>query len=133
MQDTLKRSRISFLDVPLAAMVNVNVEVLLWSGIILFTALTRFWGDESWKDAAYHPSLQEDLFGEIGFDKLSNGAVVAAFRARLRDVAGFRNVPEPIPMKNRMGSDIYYLFFASQNDTANKIVNDIFRRAGTNG
>ena len=92
-------------------------------------ALTRFWGDETWKDAAYHPSIQEDLFGEVELQKVSNGTVVAAFRARLRDVAGFRNVPEPIPMKNKTGSDVYYLFFASQNDTANKIVKDIFRRA----
>lgn len=91
-------------------------------------ALTRFWGDETWKDAAYHPSAQEDLFGEVELEKVSNGAVVAAFRARLRDVAGFRNVPEPVPMKNSTGSDVYYLFFASRNDTANKIVKDIFGR-----
>ena len=91
-------------------------------------ALTRFWGDETWKDAAYHPSAQEDLFGEVDLQKVTNGAVVAAFRNRLRDVAGFRNVPEPMPMKNSTGSDVYYLFFASQNDTANKIIKDIFQK-----
>jgi three-Cys-motif partner protein len=91
-------------------------------------ALTRFWGDERWREAAYHPSSQKELFEDVSLEKLSNGAVVAAFRARLRDVAGFRNVPEPVAMKNSTGATVYYLFFASQNQVANKIVNDIFRR-----
>jgi three-Cys-motif partner protein len=95
--------------------------------------LTAFWGDESWRDVAYRPSPQGTLFGHAGTEKTSNEAVVAGFQRRLRDVAGFRNVPKPMPMRNSSNAIIYYLFFASQNDIANKIVNDIFRRhaAGT--
>jgi three-Cys-motif partner protein len=92
--------------------------------------LSAFWGDETWREAAYHPSAQGDLFG-VTLEKVSNGAVVAAFRARLRDIGGFANVPEPLPMKNASGAVVYYLFFASQNTTANKIVLDIFGRYRT--
>jgi three-Cys-motif partner protein len=90
--------------------------------------LTTFWGDESWRDAAYHRSSQESLFGDVEVEKQPNDAVVEAFRKRLRDVAGFKNVPQPIPMRNRSNAVIYYLFFASQNDAASRIASDIFRR-----
>jgi len=43
MQETLRRTRSSILDAPLAALLNVNLEALLWAGIILFTLVTRFW------------------------------------------------------------------------------------------
>jgi len=97
---------------------------------LMAARLTAFWGDETWRQAAYHPSTQGDLFGDT-LEKVSNGAVVAAFRARLRDVGGFVNVPEPLPMRNNSGATVYYLFFASQNQTANKIVLDIFDRYRT--
>jgi len=51
-----------------------------------------------------------------------------AFRRRLLDVAGFKYVPEPLPMVNSQNAVIYYLFFASHNDTGRKIVSDIFRK-----
>ncbi len=34
-----------------------------------------------------------------------NAAVVAAYRQRLKDVAGFKFVPEPIPMRNTRGAN----------------------------
>lgn len=55
-----------------------------------------------------------------------NDTIVRAFRGRLRTVAHFRHVPDPLPMRNSRGNVIYYLFFASQNDTGNEIVRDIF-------
>ena len=58
----------------------------------------------------------------------SNEAVVEAFRKRLKDVAGFSYVPEPIPMRTRKGAVIYYLFFASPNNTGAKIVSEIFAK-----
>jgi three-Cys-motif partner protein len=58
--------------------------------------LTRYWGDESWRSIA------------------------------LRRVAGSANVPDPLPMKNNQGAVVYYLYFASQKDVANKIVMDVF-------
>ena len=45
-----------------------------------------------------------------------------------------RAVPEPIPMRNKTGAVVYYLFFASPNKTGAKIVKDIFntyRNRGT--
>jgi three-Cys-motif partner protein len=86
--------------------------------------MTSFWGDESWRDAAY--VAQMDIFGGEQLNKKGNEQVVAAFRKRLREVAGFKIVPEPIPMRNSTGSAIYYLFFASQKDVAGSIVKSIF-------
>ena len=86
--------------------------------------LTRYWGDESWKEAAY--TKDQDLFKHE--EKTNNEAVVEAFRKRLKDVAGFSYVPQPIPMRTRKGAVIYYLFFASPNNTGAKIVSEIFAR-----
>jgi three-Cys-motif partner protein len=83
------------------------------------------WGDRSWRDAVYRKT--RDLFGEYE-EKECNEAVVEAFRQRLKKVAGFAYVPEPIPMRNSTGAAIYYLFFASPNKTGNKIVQDIFKK-----
>jgi three-Cys-motif partner protein len=96
--------------------------------------MTRFWGDESWHEIVY--SRVGNLFGEP--EKVSSNDVIAeAFRDRLRRVAGFKSVPEPIPMRNRIGAVVYYLFFAAQKPVAAGIVRDIFNkykmRGGTDG
>ncbi len=85
--------------------------------------MNAFWGDETWKDAAYSTRL--GLFGDMQ-EKRTNDAVVAAYRQRLREVAGFEYVPEPLPMKNRRGAVVYYLFFASHNATGDKIARKVF-------
>jgi len=90
--------------------------------------LTSYWGDDSWRKAAYGPRAQRDLFDDDKVEKQSNTAVAEAFRRRLHDVAGFANVPPPLAMKNTQGAVVYYLFFASQKDVANNIVRDIFRK-----
>jgi three-Cys-motif partner protein len=85
--------------------------------------MTRFWGDESWRRVMY--STEGNLFGwqeKVG----DNDTIARAFQQRLKDVAGFKHVPEPLPMKNARGNIVYYLFFASQNPTGDKIVKDIF-------
>jgi three-Cys-motif partner protein len=87
--------------------------------------MDRAWGDRSWRQAAY--TTQPGFFGEIE-EKAGNRAVVEAFRKRLMDVAGFKYVPEPMPMRNLKGSVIYYLFFASPNETGGRIVQDIFNK-----
>lgn len=61
-------------------------------------------------------------------EKQSNDVVAEAFRSRLRKIAGFARVPKPIPMRNTRGATVYYLFFASQKDTAEHIVLDISRK-----
>jgi three-Cys-motif partner protein len=87
--------------------------------------MNRFWGDESWRKIAYKTT--RGLFEDIN-EKVSNEVVANAFRTRLKDVAGFANVPEPTPMRNSKGAVVYYLFFASQKDVANKIVKHIFKK-----
>lgn len=86
--------------------------------------MTRYWGDDSWRSVAY--TTTGNLFGLE--EKTDNGTIAAAFRQRLRAVAGFRHVPEPMPMRNSNNTIVYYLFFASQKDTANRIVTDIFAK-----
>ncbi len=81
------------------------------------------WGDHSWHQVAYRKT--PGLFGDME-EKTTNKAVINAFRERLKKVAGFEYVPEPMPMRNSRGSVIYYLFFASPNKTGAKIVKNIF-------
>jgi three-Cys-motif partner protein len=87
--------------------------------------MNKFWGDESWRTLAY--TTEQGLFGPME-EKNSNEAVVAAYRKRLKDVAGFQYVPEPLPMCNSTGAVVYYLFFASQNSTGNKIAEHVFKK-----
>lgn len=86
--------------------------------------MTASWGDESWKQAAYRQ--EKTLFGEIEDIKLGNRHVVEAFTERLKSVAGFGFVPEPLPMVNSRNVVVYCLFFASHQPVASKIVRDIF-------
>ena len=87
--------------------------------------MTAFWGDSSWRSAAY--VKEAGLFGDID-EKQSNEKVIAAYRERLKKVARFKYVPNPMPMKNSTGAIVYYLVFASPSKTGNKIVEDIFAR-----
>lgn len=91
--------------------------------------MNRFWGDSSWKDAAY--STSGNLFGEP--EKEDNATLAKAFRQRLKEIAGFKRVPEPIPMRNQKGAIVYYLYFASQVDVAENIVLDIFNSYRNSG
>lgn len=86
--------------------------------------MTAFWGDESWRQAAYYTT--GNLFGWE--EKTDNDIVAEAFRHRLKKVAGFSYVPDPIPMRNKKGVTVYYLFFASQKPAAEDIVNYIFNK-----
>jgi three-Cys-motif partner protein len=88
--------------------------------------LTMVWGDESWRDIAYGPPAQGELFEAEALEKRGNEAVAEAFRVRLRDVAGFGHVADPIPMRNARGATLYYLYFASQQPVAKNIVDEIF-------
>lgn len=87
--------------------------------------MNTFWGDESWRSAAYR--TDQGLFEEIK-EKSPNDAVVGAYRKRLKDVAGFKYVPAPLPMRNRQGAAVYYLLFASHNQTGDKIARAVFKK-----
>ncbi|MGO9097838.1 MAG: three-Cys-motif partner protein TcmP [Bryobacteraceae bacterium] len=87
--------------------------------------MNRFWGDDSWRAVMY------DNTGNLfGYDEkvAGNEALAEAYRKRLREVAGFKFVPAPVPMRNSIGRTIYYLFFASPNATGHKIVEYIFNK-----
>ena len=88
------------------------------------------WGDDSWRTVAYRKT--QDLFGDRD-DKVSNEEIAEAFRLRLRDVAGFAYVPQPIPMRNSKGATVYYLYFASPNEKGADIVADIFNTYRSKG
>jgi len=116
-----------FLNFPLADM-NRNV---LWRNPDKVdseqaTRLTAFWGDESWREAAYDKS--GNLFGWE--EKQGNEAVAEAFRQRLVKIAGFGYVPQPMPMRNSRNAIVYYLFFASHKPVAVDIVEQIFSKYG---
>ena len=87
--------------------------------------MTKFWGDDSWRKLAY--KTEQGLFGPIE-EKDTNESVIDGYKKRLKEVAGFKFVPEPLPMCNSRGAVVYYLFFASQNSTGNKIAEHIFKK-----
>jgi len=91
--------------------------------------LSSFWGDDSWRQVGYEQT--PGLFGTME-EKVSNSEFAQAFRERLIKVAGFKRVPEPLPMRNQKAV-VYYLFFASQVDVAEKIVIDIFNKYRNRG
>ncbi|MBE3068603.1 MAG: three-Cys-motif partner protein TcmP [Planctomycetes bacterium] len=115
-----------FLNFPVMAM-NRNV---LWRNPANVSpeqakTMSRYWGDETWHEKAYR--CEQGLFGEMQ-EKEGNEVIASAFRDRLRHVAGFGHVPEPIPMRNTKGAIIYYLYFAAHKPVAADIVRDIFNK-----
>jgi three-Cys-motif partner protein len=120
-----------FLNFPV---MDMNMNVLFWRPESVTeentARMNAFWGDDSWRTAAYRK--EATLFGEQE-EKQSNEVIVAAFRKRLQEVAGFKYVPEPAPMRNSTGAVVYYLFFAAQDRTADTILTQIlgkYRREG---
>jgi three-Cys-motif partner protein len=93
--------------------------------------MNSFWGDESWKEVAYYKT--PNLFGEVVEFKENNRTIALAFQKRLKEVAKFKYVPEPIPMQNSTGNIIYYLFFASQNQKGEEIAKYIFNKYRNRG
>lgn len=115
-----------FLNFPV---MDMNMNVLLWhperANSESVERMNKFWGDDSWRGAAYR--MQNTLFG-LQEEKQPNEAIADAFRERLREVARFKYVPEPAPMRNSTGAVVYYLFFAAQERTADKILKQILDR-----
>jgi three-Cys-motif partner protein len=87
--------------------------------------MNAVWGDDSWRQAAY--TKQPGLFGDFD-EKRTNDAIAEAFRKRLQDVARFKYVEKPVPMRNSTGAVVYYLYFASPNKTGAKIVRHLFAK-----
>jgi len=91
---------------------------------LLLERMKLFWGDDSWQKAAYAQQL--DFNGRINLRKLRNEDIAHAYKKRLEEIAGFAYVSQPLPMRNSNNAVIYYLFHASQQPIAEKIINDIF-------
>ena len=90
--------------------------------------MNSYWGDESWRDIAYEKS--PGLFGPME-EKVTNQRLAqSSLRERLKKVAGFKKVPEPLAMRNSKNAVVYYLYFASYKDTAENIVKYIFDTFG---
>lgn len=87
--------------------------------------MTAFWGDDSWGNVAY--TTKQSLFEEFP-DKEDNETIARAFRERLKQVAGFAFVSQPMPMRNSKGATVYYLFGASQKKDAVKIIDSVFQK-----
>ena len=116
-----------FLNFPVMDM-NRNV---LWhdpSGVSEsdISRMNMFWGDNSWNQVAYRQVI--NLFGESVEFKEKNITIASAFAKRLRDIAGFKHVSKPLPMRNSKGATVYYLFFASQHEVAGNIISHIFKK-----
>lgn len=90
--------------------------------------MDRFWGDRSWHSAMFRPSSQTNLFGEDELDKTENRDLVNAYCKRLKEVAGFGFVADPLPMRNSRNAIVYFLIFAGPNKTGWRIVQDIYRK-----
>src|SRR5262245_30526496 len=71
-----------------------------------------------------------DLF--VAFPN-ADGDSLQRLKRRLREDAGFANVLDPLPLRDGVGGVAAHLFFASRNNMANGIVEDIFTtyRGGT--
>lgn len=119
-----------FLNFPIADM-NRNVLLHDTSKVDAkdLARMNAFWGDESWRQAAYETS--GNLFGWE--EKTNNETIVSAFQKRLKKVAGFKYVPDPMPMRNSNNAVVYYLFFASHKPAAQDIVMDIFEKYRNKG
>ena len=85
-----------------------------------------FWGNHSWKDIAY--IQRTNLFGDTIDLKQNIKLITSAFAKRISDIAQFKYIPEPIPMRNSRSSLLYFLFFASNNKTGNNILTDILKK-----
>jgi three-Cys-motif partner protein len=84
--------------------------------------LTRFWGNDSWNGG----SSESSNAASGRSSKADTDAIAAAFRARLQSAAGFKHVPDPMPMRSSKGVLNYYLFFAAQKPLADEVVTEIF-------
>jgi three-Cys-motif partner protein len=91
--------------------------------------MNSYWGDDSWREVAYRK--QPHLFDDDYVEKVRNEDVAEGFRQRLKHIAGFEHVSEPLPMRNSRGATVYYLFFAAHKPVAAKIARAIFGKYNT--
>lgn len=121
-----------FLNFPIMDM-NRNVlhKDLLSADPEQIKRMNRFCGSEEWQGILYKEDMQMGLFGDTYRTKIVDSNIKLAdwFRVeRLKKAAGFKFVPKPVLMRNSKGGPLFFLFFASHNETGKKIVSDIFSK-----
>ena len=121
-----------FLNFPLMDM-NRNVlhKDLLSADPDQIERMNRFCGSEEWQEILYEEDKQMTLFGDTYRIKVVDGNIKLGdwFRVeRLEKAAGFKFVPEPLLMRNSKAGPLFFLFFASHNETGKKIVSAIFNK-----
>lgn len=121
-----------FLNFPLMDM-NRNVlhKDLVSADPDQIERMNRFCGTNEWQEILYKENDQMNLFGDRYRVKVvdSNIKLSNWFRKeRLQKTAGFEFVPEPMLMRNSVRGPLFFLFFASHNETGKKIVSDIFNK-----
>lgn len=119
-----------FLNFPITDM-NRNVFWHNFEGVdeADIARMNKYWGDKTWRNIAY--TTKKNLFGYL--EKEEGKIIAEAFRDRLKNVAKFSHVSEPLPMRNSRKAVVYYLFFASQNSVGKKIGDYIFKKFGHTG
>ncbi len=95
--------------------------------------MNKFWGDDSWRNLLSSSQLSLDLFKEKNYVTLEYKNLAIEFQSRLKNVAEFKFVPDPIPVRNKQRNILYYLFFASQNQVGYKIAKHIFNTYSKKG
>jgi three-Cys-motif partner protein len=85
--------------------------------------MNRFWGDESWRQAARADKGKCFRTRKTKSRKTARSSL----RSRLKSVAGFAYVANR-PMINSKNAIVYYLFFASQKPVAEKIIFGVFKK-----
>ncbi len=83
-------------------------------------------GTDLWQPVAY--STNTNLFSEEFSTKNDTRAVLKFYRERLKSVAGFQYVPEPIAISNTAGAIMYHLYFGSQKEVANRVASFILKK-----
>jgi len=121
-----------FLNFPLMDM-NRNVlhKDLLKADPDQIERMNRFCGTDEWKEILYKEGDQMGLFGDPDRIKIVNSNIKLGEwfkKERLQKTAGFKFVPEPMLMRNSKGGHLFFLFFASHNETGKKIVTNIFNK-----
>jgi len=121
-----------FLNFPLMDM-NRNVlhKDLLAADTEQIERMNRFCGSNEWQEILYEEDKQMSLFGDTYKVKVVNSNITLGNwfkKERLEEAAGFKFVPEPVLMRNSKGGPLFFLFFASHNETGKKVVTEIFNK-----
>ena len=110
---------------------NVLHKDLLTADADQIERMNKFCGTDEWQEILYKEDKQMGLFGDPDRIKIVNSNMKLGEwfkKERLQKAAGFKFVPEPMLMRNSKGGPLFFLFFASHNETGKKIVTDIFNK-----